>query len=71
MGLGWVFLIRGDAGSYRIIDWIISYCQLDWIVSSVLDCIVSTGLYHETLAFMRWLITGCMGRMGQMFWMGC
>ena len=50
-----------SSGSYRIVDWIVSY-RLDWIVSSWLD--------QETLAFMRWLITGCMGRMGRMDWMG-
>ena len=63
MGLGWVILIRGDAGwivldyrldcivSHRIVGWIISY-RLDWIVS-----------YQETLAFMRWMVTSWMGRM--------
>ena len=34
MGLEWVFLIRGDTGSYCIIGWIVSYCWLDRIVSS-------------------------------------
>ena len=34
MGLGWVFLIRGDAESYRIIGWIVLYRWLDRIVSS-------------------------------------
>ena len=36
MGLGWVFLIRGDAGSYHIFGWIISY-RLDLIISYRLD----------------------------------
>ena len=39
MGHEWVFLIRGDNGSYRIIGWIVSYCRMDR-----LDCIVSDGL---------------------------
>ena len=56
MGLGWVFLIRGDAG---------------WIVLAYrMDRIVSAGSYQETLALIRWLVTGWMGRMGQMDWMG-
>ena len=38
----WVFLIRGDTGSYRIIGWIVSH-RLDRIVSSGLDHIVSAG----------------------------
>ena len=29
MGLGWVFLVRGDTGSYRIIDWIVLYCWMN------------------------------------------
>ena len=33
MGLEWVFLIRGDTGSYFIIGCIVSYCWLDHIVS--------------------------------------
>ena len=59
MGLGWVFLIRGDAGSYHIIRCIVSYCRLDrtvsssglyrigWIGSYRTGCIVSgnTGFY--------------------------
>ena len=59
MGLGWVFIIRGDSGSYCIIGWIVSYCQL--------DCIVSAGSYQETLYFMRWLVTVWMGWVE---WMG-
>ena len=44
MGLEWVFLIRGDTGSYCIIGWIVSYCRLDHIVSSAgLDHLVSAG----------------------------
>ena len=39
MDLGWVFLIRGDAGSYCIIGWIVSYRRMDRIVSS-------DGSYH-------------------------
>ena len=50
MGIGWVFLIRGDAV---------------WIVLAYwLDRIVSAGSYQETLALMRWLVTGWMGQMG-------
>ena len=46
MGLGWVFLIRGDTG---------------WIVLAYrLDRIVSAGSYQETMAFMIWLVTGWM-----------
>ena len=41
MDLGWVFLIRGYAGSYFIIGWIVLYRQMDCIISSsVLYCIV-------------------------------
>ena len=65
MGIGWVFMIRGDAGSYRIVVWIVSYCRLNRIVSYVLDRIVSAGLYQEILVFMCWLVTGWMGRMGR------
>ena len=32
MGLGWVFLVRGDSRSHHIIIWIVSYCWLDRIV---------------------------------------
>ena len=39
MGLGWVFLIRGDSVSYSIIGLIVSYRWLDRIVSSA-------GSYH-------------------------
>ena len=42
-------------------------------VSAGLDWIVSYRLDQETLAFMRWLVTGWvgrMGRMGRMDWMG-
>ena len=46
-----------SAGLYHIVGWIVSY-RLDWIVLCRLD--------QETLAFMRWLVTGWMGRMGQM-----
>ena len=57
MGLGWVFLIRGDAGSYPIISWIVPYCKLDRIVSfSGLYCIVWIGLYR-----MGWLVSGNTG----------
>ena len=31
---------------------------------------VSAGSYQETQAFMRWMVTGWMGIMGQMEWMG-
>ena len=61
MGLQWVFQVRGQTGSYCIIGWIVTYCQLDWIVSYQMD--------QETLAFMLWLVTDWMGRMGQMDWM--
>ena len=43
MGLEWVFLVRGDTGSYRIIGWIVSYCWLDRIILAGLDGIVSAG----------------------------
>ena len=47
MGNGWVFLIRGDAVSYRIIVWIVLYCWLDHIVSSAGSyCIGWIGLYR-------------------------
>ena len=35
-----------------------------------LDRIVSYWLDEDTLAFMHWLVTARMGRMGQMDWMG-
>ena len=43
MGLEWVFLVIGNTGSYPIIDWIVSYCRLDRIVSAGLDRIVLDG----------------------------
>ena len=52
MDLGWVFLIRGDAGSYCIIVWIVSYRRLDSIILAGFDRIVSAGSYQEILAFM-------------------
>ena len=69
MVLGWVFLIRGDA------VWIVLAYWLDRIVSAGSYhigwiCIVSAGLYQETLVFMCWLITSLMGQMGRMDWMG-
>ena len=39
MGLVWVFLVRGDTVSYRVIGFIVSYCRLDIIV-------LSAGSYH-------------------------
>ena len=53
----WLDCIDLLSGSYRI----------GWIVLYQLYRIVSAGLYQETLAFMRWLVTGWMGRMD---WMG-
>ena len=50
MGLEWVFMVRGDNGSHRIIGFIgciVSYCRLDRIVSSgsyQLKGVVSDGL---------------------------
>ena len=47
MGLGWVFVIREDAGSYCIIGWIVSYHRLDRIVLPAGSyCIGWIGLYH-------------------------
>ena len=43
MGLEWVFLVRGDTGSYHIIVWIVSYYRMDRIVLDGLDRIVSAG----------------------------
>ena len=55
MGLGWVFLNRGDAG---------------WIVLAYwMDGIVLSGWYHETLFFVLCLVTGWMVQMGRMDWM--
>ena len=53
------------------------YWIIGWIVSYQLDCIVLDRFYKETLAFIRWLVTGWMGqmgrmgRMGRMDWMEC
>ena len=47
MGLEWVFLVRGDTGSYRIIGWIVSYCRLDCIISSA-------GLYRIVWIRKHW-----------------
>ena len=61
MGLGWVFLIRGEAGSYcivssarsyRIVGWIVSY-RLDLSISYRLDCI-----RKHWLLFAGWLLSG-------------
>ena len=53
MGLGWVFLIRGDAG------WIVSDYRIDrigWIVLYWLDGIVSSKSYH-----IIWILSGDTG----------
>ena len=42
-GFEWVFLVRGDTESYRIIGWIVSYCWLDRIV-------LSAGSYRIVLS---------------------
>ena len=58
MGLGWVFLIRGDAGCIVLaycLDIIVSY-WLDRIVMYRLDRIVSDGLYC-----IIWLVSGNTG----------
>ena len=43
MCLEWVFVVRGDTGSYRIISWIVSYFRLDCIISDRLYIIISAG----------------------------
>ena len=54
MGLGWVFVIREDAGSYCIIGWIVLYHRLDRIVLPAGSyCIGWIGLYH-----ICWTISG-------------
>ena len=54
MGLGWVFLIRGDAG------WVVGLssgsCCIDWIVLYQLDRIVSDGIYR-----IGWIVSGNTG----------
>ena len=57
MGIGWVFLIRGEAGSYRIFVWIVLYRWLDRIISAGLDCIVLAVSYR-----IGWIVS---------YWMGC
>ena len=75
MGLGWVFLIRGESGWILLaylLDHIVSAgsYRISWIVLYRLDHIMLARSYQETMAFMRWLVTGCMGRIGRMDWMG-
>ena len=60
----------GLSGQRR--HWIILYHRLDCIVLSagsyhIVGWIILYRLDQETLAFMRWLVTGWMGRM---VWMG-
>ena len=56
MGLGWVFMIIGDSGSYHIICWIVSYLQLDRIVLSAgsyrIGWVILDGLYR-----IRWIVS--------------
>ena len=57
MGLEWIFLVRGDTGSYSIIIWIVSYCRLDCIISPAgSDRIVWIGLYHIGWIRKHWLL---------------
>ena len=58
MGLEWVFLARVDTGSYRIIDWIVSYFRLDHIVSAGLDRVVSAGSGNTGFLWAGWLLAG-------------
>ena len=57
MGLGWVFLIRGYTGSYRIIGWIVSYRRLDRIVSLAGSYRIGwIGLYCIVWIRKHWLL---------------
>ena len=62
--------MNGSFWSEDILDHILSlarlYCIVGWVVSYRLDWIVLFWLDQETLDFMRWLVTGWMGRMGRM-----
>ena len=57
MGIGWVFLIRGDAGSYRIIGWIVSYRRMDRIVSLA----ESYRIGWIVLYCINWIVSGNTG----------
>ena len=50
MGLEWVFLVRGDTESYRIVGWIVLYCRMDRIISPA-------GSYH--IGWIGSYRTGC------------
>ena len=57
MGLEWVFLVKGDTGSYCIIIWIISYCWMDHIVSSAGSYRISwIGSYRISWIRKNWLL---------------
>ena len=76
MDLEWLFLVRGDTGSYHMIGfigWIVSYCQLDrivsagshpnvgWIISYWLDWIISYRIgwiRKHWLLCTGWLLPG-------------
>ena len=61
MVLGWVFMIRAEAGSYHILGWIVSYRRTDRILSAGLDCIVFYRLDHirkHWILCASWLLAG-------------
>ena len=71
--MGCIVLSALSAGSYRI-GWIVSLDRIGigWIgLDSIVPYrIVSYRLDEYTSAFMHWLVTARMGRMGRMDWMG-
>ena len=57
MVVEWVFLIRGDTGSYHIIVWIVSYCRLDRIVQSAGSYGIGwIGSYRISWISKHWLL---------------